>query len=293
MKIKFQRYGFTLIELLVVISVIALLLSILTPSLRKAREQVRQVVCGTNLHTIGQGIAIYASEHDDKLVSGDFSIPWAVWGDEGGECGYKEVNLGYLLTSGTLPVPDDEDNVFFCPSMTPGTALNAMGEEYFDYETFDSCWQDQTYPAPVNYMFNTALDGFGNSLLTGSWAILSHQNRIQYLLADGSSQSFKVRALVYNPSVGPELLQEVCQRTGVNFPSLMLHQWLAKGSVDLDEAKTYLADPAGWMNTYASSLTVETASTIRLSKVANTSLASDVVGAWDALGRGGTPPQPG
>ena len=54
--------GFTLIELLVVISIIALLLSILLPSLRKAKQQARTVVCASNQRQIGLGLSLYIIE---------------------------------------------------------------------------------------------------------------------------------------------------------------------------------------------------------------------------------------
>jgi len=287
--IEFQKkQGFTLIEVLVVIAIIAMLMAILTPSLQKAREQSRQVVCGTNLHAIGQGIVVYAHDHQDLLIPGDFSVSWAVWADMR-DC-YRQVNLGYLMTSGALPVPQNEKNVFFCPSMKPGTTQQTSGEVYFDYETFQKCWQQNGSSASVNYMYNTSLDGFGNSVVTGQWAILSHLNRIQYLMPDGSVHTFKVVPLVYDVSEGPELMQDVCRRLGVNFPAVLLHKWLAEGQVNLDEAKAYLADAAGWMNKYGSSLTEETTSRVRLAQVKQTSIASDVVGVWETQG---TLPPPG
>jgi prepilin-type N-terminal cleavage/methylation domain-containing protein len=285
-KSKLHKYGFTLIELLVVIAILASLLTILTPSLQKAREQSRQVVCGTNLYAISQGIVIYANENDDLLISGDNSIGWLVWGDVG-NC-YKEVNMGYLLKSDTLPMPEDEDSVFFCPSMTRKTAINNSGDPYFDYNSFKTGWGSSREEAPVNYMFNTALDGFGNAIVEGSSAILSHKNRIEYMFTDGSVHAFKVVPVTYNFIVGPELIQDVCQRTGTNFPALLLHKWLANGEVNIDEATDYLADPVTWVNAYANSATSETTARLRLSEVSNTSLVCDVVGAWDAI-----PPVPG
>lgn len=60
--------GFTLIELLVVIAIIALLISILTPSLQRARELAKRVQCATRLREGGKFIFMYASENKDWII---------------------------------------------------------------------------------------------------------------------------------------------------------------------------------------------------------------------------------
>ena len=65
-----MRKGFTLIELLVVIAVIALLLAILIPVLRSAREQAQRAVCMSNLRQLTLAWVAYADDHDSKIVMG-------------------------------------------------------------------------------------------------------------------------------------------------------------------------------------------------------------------------------
>ena len=64
---KHRFSGFTLVELLVVIGIIALLISILLPSLARAREQSRMTKCIANQREIGKGAAVFQNDHKDRL----------------------------------------------------------------------------------------------------------------------------------------------------------------------------------------------------------------------------------
>jgi prepilin-type N-terminal cleavage/methylation domain-containing protein/prepilin-type processing-associated H-X9-DG protein len=58
------KVGFTLIELLVVIAIIALLVSILLPSLNRAKQMARSVVCMTNVRRLLISVRLYAEGND-------------------------------------------------------------------------------------------------------------------------------------------------------------------------------------------------------------------------------------
>lgn len=64
-----KEKAFTLIELLVVIAIIALLLSVLLPSLKKVRDLGKRAVCLAHLHSLGLSWVVYADENDGRITN--------------------------------------------------------------------------------------------------------------------------------------------------------------------------------------------------------------------------------
>ena len=67
--IKTLHRAFTLIELLVVIAIIAVLMAILMPSLRKAKDMARRISCGSRLRQWGNAIQMYTNDNDGRLMA--------------------------------------------------------------------------------------------------------------------------------------------------------------------------------------------------------------------------------
>ena len=66
--------AFTLVELLVVIAVIGILLALLLPALRRAREKARSAKCMTNMRNVGQAFHQYTINSDDYMPISYWSL---------------------------------------------------------------------------------------------------------------------------------------------------------------------------------------------------------------------------
>lgn len=62
-----RMYGFTLIEILVVVAIIALLVAVLLPSLRRAREQAKVSACLSNLRALSIAVSAYLNVENDRF----------------------------------------------------------------------------------------------------------------------------------------------------------------------------------------------------------------------------------
>lgn len=63
--VEIKIKGFTLIELLIVISIIAVLMSVIMPAMRKAKEQAKLALCANNQRQVIIGITAYHSDYGD------------------------------------------------------------------------------------------------------------------------------------------------------------------------------------------------------------------------------------
>ena len=143
-----RRKGFTLVELLVVIAIIALLVSILLPSLQKARELTKRTLCLTNLNGTGKCLALYLTSYDDKYPWMDHELAQAGLGFRTGtskDIGPRTTNLPprcittlifFFVREGNDPA------MFICPSDTavkdPSTRHPDTGEYYWDFSTYSN-----------------------------------------------------------------------------------------------------------------------------------------------------------
>jgi prepilin-type N-terminal cleavage/methylation domain-containing protein len=118
-----KRKAFTLVELLVVISIIALLLAILMPSLNKARESAKKVVCLSNMRSCGLGFNLYANDY--KVFPMVNSITWFgpinYWQGQiapylGGAAASKYTYAPGNWTGDNSNYPDRQLGVFRCPT---------------------------------------------------------------------------------------------------------------------------------------------------------------------------------
>src|SRR5438270_5316559 len=141
-----RRSGFTLIELLVVIGIIGLLISILLPALRKAREQANAVICQSNQRQLMIAFLMFANDHQQHLPGNYFDSMYQqsdpekrdwLLGDNPNQ-GNEPLQVLDGPQKGTIFRYLKDAKVYRCPAYIVGNPLNSGSGSNgrFDYAAF-------------------------------------------------------------------------------------------------------------------------------------------------------------
>lgn len=145
--------GFSLIELLVVICLVAILVSLLLPTLLSAKRNVAKTQCCNNLKQLGLAINMYSEEHGDQLPGPAWQGLYPVYNNS------SQVFLSYYICKYlSLPGPFSTNvsgvQVAVCPASARITHQTLTGPLTI------------TLRQPVSYIESIAVTNTQNDLIS-------------------------------------------------------------------------------------------------------------------------------
>lgn len=170
-----RENGFTLIELLVVVAIIALLISILLPSLTSARNVARMVRCQAGLKQFATAHQMYANEADNYFVphkTNGNRLPW-----------FRHIKYRSML--GMRPGTKYTEGLV-CPSVPPDARQTTPSFNYAGNATRTNGRPDLTPQIEKNapyhegdYKQNGTATGTGDAFRINRSKIVRHSEVIQ------------------------------------------------------------------------------------------------------------------
>ncbi|OHB55108.1 MAG: hypothetical protein A2Y12_10545 [Planctomycetes bacterium GWF2_42_9] len=212
--------GFTLVELLVVISIIALLLSILMPSLQSARDQARRIVCANNLRNMGLAVTMYSQEYngDSPIVSfNPYDTKANYWqGQLAKYLGWPTGNIDTAFTYANKTTrkfdkyPDRLTKIYQCPSGKPidkfiwgfsyGVNRYVWTTEQKDLGKY---WRKKTLkvPSKVFYIMDCAYYAVGDPQQAEMWPVHGKKSKNILFSDNHLSMAFKDPSDIFYPNI--------------------------------------------------------------------------------------------
>lgn len=236
-----KQRAFTLIELLVVIAIIAILLSVLVPSLRTVKESAKRVTCGSNMRGLGIAVLMYADEEKDRLppmandpghgqarTANHYSRFWYIANGAVPEVNSQNGifwNLGVLWQTGKL----ENGELFFCTSRLVSEIYRYPYYAVPQFPTAKATGSGSNTAVRVSYSYNP--ECVGNTTVADREMKYTRKSKLQstaVLLADNINSAGPPHAEGWNIAKGDgsvsyfknhelsDMIEEL-NRTGVSF----------------------------------------------------------------------------
>lgn len=240
-----EKTGFTLVELLVVIAIIALLLSILMPSLKKARDSAKDVICRSNVKSQSLIYDVYTSGNNGKFPT-HINI-WPSIVVQAGSEPFGSARSGMSFSSNVVKQLSgyvSDPKVFYCPlTRTEGYVKGPDDQVFISGGLYYTGWNGRTgapkeiggYYRAVSYLwwanFKTlsALNG-GSSAVTylGGNKFISNKSDVNSRGVLVSEQT-AVNSEGYD-AYGPDLFAWKFAKRIPQPPQFLGHPWEVGGS---------------------------------------------------------------